>query len=201
MVVDAAGGSLAFFASLVGSIDSFFFFFYDHPSSPPSFAPFLTPPLPSLSPPPPPTGGDGYCGWATALHLSSRGYAVAIVDNLARRGYDAQLGMETLTPIASAHDRVRTWGEVSGKHVDLMVGDVCDFEFLAAAFQSFKPDAVVHFGEQVGEEGWSRERAREREREWVAKRGLSGQPQPPPQTTTPTPTPLPPFSSAPPPTP
>lgn len=63
--------------------------------------------------------------------------------------------METLTPIASAHDRVRTWGEVSGKNVELLVGDVCDFEFLAAAFQSFKPDAVVHFGEQVGwMEGW-----------------------------------------------
>ena len=102
-------------------------------------------------PPSPPLGGDGYCGWATALHLSARGYAVCIVDNLARRGYDAALGMETLTPIASAHDRVRTWGEVSGKNVELLVGDVCDFEFLAAAFQGFKPDAVVHFGEQVRE--------------------------------------------------
>ena len=56
--------------------------------------------------------------------------------------------MDTLTPIASAHDRVKTWGEVSGKNVELMIGDVCDFEFLSAAFQSFKPDAVVHFGEQ-----------------------------------------------------
>lgn len=25
-------------------------------------------------------GGDGYCGWATALHLSNKGYDVAIVD-------------------------------------------------------------------------------------------------------------------------
>lgn len=30
------------------------------------------------------TGGDGYCGWATALHLSARGYEVCIVDNLCR---------------------------------------------------------------------------------------------------------------------
>ena len=30
-------------------------------------------------------GGDGYCGWAQALHLSARGYDVMIVDNLHRR--------------------------------------------------------------------------------------------------------------------
>ena len=54
------------------------------------------------------SGGDGYCGWATALHLSARGYRVAIVDNLCRRGFDAQLGLDTLTPIASLHQRLRT---------------------------------------------------------------------------------------------
>lgn len=40
------------------------------------------------------------------------------------------------------------WGEISGKHIDLLVGDICDFEFLSEAFNSFQPDAVVHFGEQ-----------------------------------------------------
>lgn len=30
------------------------------------------------------SGGDGYCGWATALHLSARNYEVCIVDNLCR---------------------------------------------------------------------------------------------------------------------
>ena len=52
-------------------------------------------------------GGDGYCGWATALHLSARGYTVSIVDNLCRRTWDLQLGLDTLTPIASAHHRVK----------------------------------------------------------------------------------------------
>lgn len=53
------------------------------------------------------TGGDGYCGWATALHLSARGYEVCIVDNLVRRSYDLSLGLETLTPISSIHDRLK----------------------------------------------------------------------------------------------
>jgi UDP-sulfoquinovose synthase len=45
-------------------------------------------------------GGDGYCGWATALHLSSRGYDVAILDNLIRRHWDATHRIDTLTQIA-----------------------------------------------------------------------------------------------------
>ncbi len=32
---------------------------------------------------------------------------VCILDNLVRRTYDLQLGLETLTPIASIHDRIR----------------------------------------------------------------------------------------------
>ena len=43
---------------------------------------------------------------------------------------------------------MRRWGEISGKHIDLRVGDICDFQFLQEAFQEFSPDAVVHFGEQ-----------------------------------------------------
>lgn len=93
-------------------------------------------------------GGDGYCGWATALHLSKKGYDVSIVDSLIRRLFDHQLGLNSLTPIASIHDRIRRWKDITGKDIGLHIGDICDFEFLAEAFKSFEPDAVVHFGEQ-----------------------------------------------------
>ena len=93
-------------------------------------------------------GGDGYCGWATALHLAGRGYRVCIVDNLVRRQYDTSLGLDTLTPISSIHDRVRTWNDISGQPVELKIGDICDWTFFSDAFQSFMPDHVVHFGEQ-----------------------------------------------------
>ncbi|XP_013599020.1 PREDICTED: UDP-sulfoquinovose synthase, chloroplastic-like [Brassica oleracea var. oleracea] len=93
-------------------------------------------------------GGDGYCGWATALHLSKKNYQVAIVDNLVRRLFDHQLGLESLTPIASIHDRISRWKALTGKTIELYVGDICDFEFLADSFNSFEPDSVVHFGEQ-----------------------------------------------------
>jgi len=93
-------------------------------------------------------GGDGYCGWASALHLSKRGYEVAIVDNMCRRLFDDQLGMQTLTPIASLSKRVKRWKEVSGKELEVFVGDICDFEFLENAVKTFEPEALVHFGEQ-----------------------------------------------------
>lgn len=93
-------------------------------------------------------GGDGYCGWATSLHLSNKGYEVAIVDSLVRRLFDHQLGLDSLTPISSIHNRIRCWKSITGKSIELYIGDVCDFEFLSEAFKSFEPDAVVHFGEQ-----------------------------------------------------
>ncbi|XP_047094658.1 UDP-sulfoquinovose synthase, chloroplastic [Lolium rigidum] len=93
-------------------------------------------------------GGDGYCGWATALHLSNKGYEVAIVDNLVRRLFDHQLGLDSLTPIASIQNRIRRWKALTGKTIQLFIGDICDFEFLSEAFKSFEPDSAVHFGEQ-----------------------------------------------------
>lgn len=93
-------------------------------------------------------GGDGYCGWATALHLSKKGYEVAIVDSLVRRLFDHQLGLDSLTPITSIHNRLRCWKSLTGKTIELHIGDICDFEFLSETFKSFEPDAVVHFGEQ-----------------------------------------------------
>lgn len=60
-------------------------------------------------------GGDGYCGWATALHLSNKGYDVAIVDSLVRRLFDQQLGIDSLTPISSIQNRLGRWKSLSGK--------------------------------------------------------------------------------------
>jgi UDP-sulfoquinovose synthase len=93
-------------------------------------------------------GGDGYCGWATALHLSARGHSVAIVDNFARRQWDHELGAQTLTPILPLADRLRVWQALTGKTIELFVGDVTDYEFLSSTIQELEPEAVIHFAEQ-----------------------------------------------------
>lgn len=93
-------------------------------------------------------GGDGYCGWATALHLANRGYEVGILDSLVRRHWDAQICVNTLTPIAPIQTRLQRWKDLTGKDIELFVGDLNDYPFLEKAVVQFKPDAVVHFGEQ-----------------------------------------------------
>ena len=93
-------------------------------------------------------GGDGYLGWPTALHLSAAGHDVAIADNFVRRQYDAELGAESLVPIASMHQRLRAWEQLSGKRLPLFVGDLTDAEFTYETLRQFEPEGVVHFAEQ-----------------------------------------------------
>jgi UDP-sulfoquinovose synthase len=93
-------------------------------------------------------GGDGYCGWATALYLSNRGYEVGILDSLVRRHWDMELCSETLTPIAPIQTRLQRWTELTSKKISLFVGDICDYNFLLKSLQAFQPDSIVHFGEQ-----------------------------------------------------
>jgi UDP-sulfoquinovose synthase len=93
-------------------------------------------------------GGDGYCGWATALYLSRKGHQVAVIDNFVRRQWDFELGAQTLTPIQPLADRIRVWRQLTGHTIELFVGDMNDYEFLSGVIDTFRPDAVVHFAEQ-----------------------------------------------------
>ena len=58
-------------------------------------------------------GGDGYLGWPTALHLSALGHEVTVVDNLVRREYDREMGVDSLVPIASLAGPGHALGAVS----------------------------------------------------------------------------------------
>ena len=62
-------------------------------------------------------GGDGYLGWPTALHLSACGHEVAVNDNFARRGYDEEMGVDSLVPIATLEERLAAWAEVGGQEL------------------------------------------------------------------------------------
>jgi UDP-sulfoquinovose synthase len=93
-------------------------------------------------------GGDGYCGWATALYLSKQGHEVAIIDNFVRRQWDHELGAQTLTPIRPLTDRLRVWHQLTGFTIESFIGDVTDYEFLVGMIQSFEPEAIIHFAEQ-----------------------------------------------------
>ena len=93
-------------------------------------------------------GGDGYLGWPTAMYLSARGHTVGVIDNFAKRRWEMELNVEPLMPIRTLHDRVKAWREVTGKEIELFVGDLRNYEMVLQAFEAFQPEAIVHYGEQ-----------------------------------------------------
>lgn len=94
-------------------------------------------------------GGDGFCGWPTALHLSDQGHEVAIVDNLSRRNIDNELEVSSLTPIAPMSARLAAWEEISGKTIEFERFDVAEnYHRLLTQLREWRPDTVVHFAEQ-----------------------------------------------------
>jgi UDP-sulfoquinovose synthase len=94
-------------------------------------------------------GGDGFCGWPTSLHLSSKGHDVLIVDNLSRRKIDIELEVESLTPIRPLGERLRAWEQVSGREIGFVNLDLAlQYRRLLDLLRDFQPDAIVHFAEQ-----------------------------------------------------
>lgn len=94
-------------------------------------------------------GGDGFCGWPTALHLSNLGHDVLIVDNLSRRKIDIELEVSSLTPIAPMSKRLAAWKEVSGKVIGFENIDAAEqYDRFLSVLRNFEPDTVIHFAEQ-----------------------------------------------------
>ncbi|WP_053219487.1 NAD-dependent epimerase/dehydratase family protein [Virgibacillus senegalensis] len=93
-------------------------------------------------------GGDGFCGWPTALYLSKQGHEVTIVDNLVRRKIDEELHSNSVTPIATLEERVAKWKELTGKEIKTYIGDLNHYDFLSEVFRQTQPEAFVHFAEQ-----------------------------------------------------
>lgn len=95
-------------------------------------------------------GGDGFCGWPTALYLSEKGHEVIVVDNLSRRKIDVELGCDSLTPITPIEQRISVWNGIIGKDsIRFKYLDVAqDYADLLTLLKTEKPDTVVHFAEQ-----------------------------------------------------
>jgi UDP-sulfoquinovose synthase len=74
-------------------------------------------------------GGDGYLGWPTAMHLTTKGHDVAVVDNYLRRRLCREENVEPL-------------------FIPVFIGDLTNWEFIAEVFRSFTPEGIVHYAEQ-----------------------------------------------------
>jgi UDP-sulfoquinovose synthase len=93
-------------------------------------------------------GGDGYLGWPTAMRFSDGGHEVHVVDNYLRRRAHEEVGTDTLVPIlGSLPERATAWQEISGKEIGVTEGDLVDWDLTTDLFETFRPEAIVHYGE------------------------------------------------------
>ena len=92
-------------------------------------------------------GGDGFCGWPTALKLAKEGHEVHIMDNLSRRRIDDELRSNSLTDIHPIGVRTDT-ARGLGYNIRFWNIDVTNYGYLAKAINELKPDTIVHFAEQ-----------------------------------------------------
>lgn len=93
-------------------------------------------------------GGDGYLGWPTAMSLAAKGHEVHVVDNYLRRNIARETCSEALISLPNLHERADIFLSVSGKKIEVHIGDCADFQFMSECVNKSSPDAVIHYAEQ-----------------------------------------------------
>jgi len=92
-------------------------------------------------------GGDGYLGWATAMHLSLAGHDVTVCDNFLRRRLNAQFGSQPLFPVPDLAERAHVWRQRTKRCIAVTVGDLTDWDFTRSFIEECAPDAIIHYAE------------------------------------------------------
>ncbi|MDD5389715.1 MAG: NAD-dependent epimerase/dehydratase family protein [Gallionellaceae bacterium] len=94
-------------------------------------------------------GGDGYLGWPTAMYLSNRGHEVAVVDNMVKRFWEAEIGVQPLISVRPFHLRAKRWENLTGKRIQFYTCDIAsNHRHIYNIFEQFQPDTVIHYAEQ-----------------------------------------------------
>mgnify|MGYP003706802921 CR=1 FL=1 len=93
-------------------------------------------------------GGDGYLGWPTAMHFSSRGDEVMVVDDFSKRRIELEEGIEPLERLPALQRRVELWQKTTGLEIKIAVGSLLNHRFTYRMLEDFQPEAIVHYAEQ-----------------------------------------------------
>jgi len=95
------------------------------------------------------------------MYFSDRGYEVTVVDNYFRRNACVELDVGMLYPVTSLIERAKTWHELTGKEIKVVIGDLTEPEVMRSFFDgriqyswavdgnfSGIPETVFHYAEQ-----------------------------------------------------
>lgn len=94
------------------------------------------------------TGVDGYLGWPLAAYLADRGHDIAGIDNFSRRKWVAEMGSHSIVPIAGMPQRLEVFRKDFGRELVFIRGDLCEIGLVRQVCREWRPDAIVHLGEQ-----------------------------------------------------
>lgn len=92
-------------------------------------------------------GADGYLGYPLTQHLLARGHEVIGVDNLSRRKMLRQLNSWTAVPIGNPYKRFQALNASHPGAFDWRIVDLKDGDEVEYLFELYKPDSIVHLGE------------------------------------------------------
>ena len=80
--------------------------------------------------------------------LSEAGHEVSIIDNYLRRRIAIETDSEALIPSPNLQERAAIFQSVTGKTVDVVIGDCTDYDVMRSLFRDVHPDTVIHYAEQ-----------------------------------------------------
>ena len=94
-------------------------------------------------------GGDGYLGWPTAMYLSKKNYKILLIDNFSKRNIEMENSIKPLFEIETMLNRVDVWNSLNKKNkIKFEFGDLLNHRFVYEHLRKFKPDHIIHYGEQ-----------------------------------------------------
>ncbi|MFC3052306.1 NAD-dependent epimerase/dehydratase family protein [Kordiimonas pumila] len=93
-------------------------------------------------------GGDGYLGWPTSMDFAAAGYNVTVVDNYLRRNIAEATESDALLVAPNLRERASIFEGVTGKKINVCIGDLADPDFMFEVVRDTAPDTIVHYAEQ-----------------------------------------------------
>lgn len=93
-------------------------------------------------------GGDGYLGWPTAMNFAMANADVCVVDNYLRRHIAEGTDSDPLIPTPNLSSRAKVFEEITGKKINVVIGDLADPDIMDRIIKEFKPDTIIHYAEQ-----------------------------------------------------
>lgn len=93
-------------------------------------------------------GGDGYLGWPTAMDFAAAGHEVMVVDNYMRRQIAEATDSDPLVIAPSLIERAEIFAAVTGKRIEVRIGDLADPEVMFGLVREFLPNSIIHYAEQ-----------------------------------------------------